>query len=116
MSISGVGEANWVLAGWTALHQAALDAGAGIDYDPREFPELRNCDVADTRPYVALVGPLTQLLDTELETPSIRAEPVRIFVWRKLRTLARKNCPDLWHLLANPSQRVDPAQNLFTIF
>lgn len=110
MSISSVGEANWVLAGWTALHQAALDAGAGIDYDPREFPELRNCDVAETRQYVALVGPLAQLLDTELETPSIRAEPVQILVWRKLRTLARKNCPDLWHLLVDPAQGVDPAQ------
>lgn len=80
-----------------------------------KFPELRNCDVADTRLYVALVGPLTQLLDTELETPSIRAEPVRILVWRKLRTLARKNCPDLWHLLADPAQRVDPAQEYHSL-
>lgn len=110
MSISSAGTTNWVLSGWTALHQAALDVGAGIDYDPREFPELRKGDVADTRQYVALVGPLTQLLDMELETPSIRAEPVRILVWRKLRTLASKNSPYFWHLLTDPAQHVDPAQ------
>lgn len=110
MSISPASKTNWVLAGWTALHRATLDVGAGIDYDPREFPELRHRDVADTGQYVALVGPLTQLLDTKLETPSMRAEPVRILVWRKLRTLARKNCTDLWHLLTDPAQRVDPAQ------
>lgn len=110
MSISGVGETNWVLAGWTALHRATLDVGAGIDYDPREFPELRHRDVADTGQYMALVSPMTQLLDTELETPSMRADPVRILVWRKLRTLARKNCPDLWRLLTDPAQRVAPAR------
>jgi transposase-like protein len=110
MSISSAGTTNWVLSGWTALHQAALDVGAGIDYDPREFPELRSRDVADTRQYVALVEPLTQFLEMELEIPTIRAEPVRILVWRKLRTLGRKNCPGLWHLLTNPAQRVDPAQ------
>lgn len=109
ISIPGSREINWVLAGWTALHRATLDVGAGIDYDPREFPELRHRDVADTEQYVALVGPLTQLLDAELEAPSMRAEPVRILVWRKLRTLARKNCPDLWRLLTDPAQRVDPA-------
>jgi len=110
MSIPGTSEINWVVAAWTALHKAALDVGAGIDYDPREFPELRSRDVADTRQYVALVEPLTQFLEMELEIPTIRAEPVRILVWRKLRTLGRKNCPDLWHLLTNPAQRVDPAQ------
>lgn len=92
------------------MHQATLDVGAEIDYDPREYPELRNRSVADTRQYVALVGPLTELLDTELETPSMRAESVRILVWRKLRTLGRKNCPDLWRLLTDPAQRVDPAR------
>lgn len=110
MSISGVGETNWVLAGWTALHRATLDVGAGIDYDPREYPELRHRDVADTGQYMALVSPMTQLLDTELETPSMRAEPVRILVWRKLRTLARKSYPNLWRLLTDPAQRVDPAR------
>lgn len=110
MSISGAGGANWVLAGWTALHRAALDIGAGIDYDPQEYPQLHNRSVADTGQYVALLGPLTELLDKELEAPSMRAEPVRILVWRKLRTLGRKNCPDLWCLLTDPAQRVDPAR------
>lgn len=109
MSISGAGETNWVLAGWTALHQAALDVGAEVDYDPLECPELRNHSFADTRQYVALLGPMTQLLGTDLETPSMRAEPVRILVWRKLRTLGRKSSPDIWHLLAGAAQRVDPA-------
>lgn len=110
MSIFGASQTNWALAGWMALHRAALDVGAGIEYDPREFPDLRSRDVADTRQYVALVEPLTQLLDTELETPSIRADPVRILVWRKLRILGRKNCPNLWKLLTAPAQRGDPAQ------
>lgn len=110
MSISGTSGTNWVLDGWTALHQATLDVGAGIDYDPREFPEMRHRDVADTEQYVALVGPMTQLLNAELEAPSMRAEPVRILVWRKLRTLARKSYPDMWRLLTDPAQPVDPAR------
>ncbi len=110
MSNSRAGETNWVLAGWTALHQAALQVGAGIDYDPLEYPELRNRDIADTQQYLALVRPLTQLLDTEPETPSIRAEPMRILVWRKLRILSRKDCPELWHLLVDATQCDDPAQ------
>ncbi len=96
--------------GLIGIGQATLDVGARIDYDPREFPELRSRDFADTRQYVALVGPLTQLLETELEIPSIRAEPVWILVWRKLRTLGRKNCLSLWLLLTDPAQRGGPAQ------
>lgn len=110
MSISGASGTNWVLDGWTALHQATLDVGAGIDYDPREFPELRQRRFADIRQYVALVGPMTQLLNRELEIPSMRAEPVRILVWRKLRTLARKSYSDLWCLLTDPAQPVAPAR------
>lgn len=111
MSISSAGTTNWVLAGWAALHKAAFDVGAEIDYDPREFPELRNRSFADTQQYVALVKPLTQLLDTEPEIPSIRTEPVRILVWRKVRVLGRKNHPDLWHLLATAStRRINPVQ------
>lgn len=110
MSKLGLGKTDWVLAGWTALHHAALDVGAQVGYDPGEYPELRNRSFADTQQYEALLGPMTQLLGKELEGPSIRTEPVRILIWRRLRTVGRRAAPDLWHFLTDDKHRVDPAQ------
>lgn len=102
-------KSNWVWIGWAALHQSALDVGSEIDYDPESFPELRSRAVVDARQYVALVQPLTHLLSANLETPALRAEPVRVLVWRKLRAIGKSKCPDLWRLLAQVDQSVDPA-------
>lgn len=101
---------NWVLAGWNALHRATLDVGAEISYEPWEIPELRNRPIADAGCYMALVQPLTQLLVQDLEAPSMRAEPARILIWRKLRMLGRRSHPDLWRLLAEDCQVSDPVQ------
>lgn len=110
MSNFGIGKANWVLTGWNALHKATLTAGVGVDYEQLENPELRNCDIVDSRQYQALVEPLTQLLYPAFESPSIRAEPTRILVWKKLRSIGRRDYPNLWNLLADSTHRVDPSQ------
>lgn len=110
MSNSSTSKTNRVLSGWTALHQAALDVGAEVNYDPSECPDLRGRTVADTRQYIALVGPVLHLLNMDLESPSVRAEPIRILAWRKLRSLGERKCSDLWHLLAEADQVVEPAR------
>ncbi|UCV28159.1 helix-turn-helix domain-containing protein [Ferribacterium limneticum] len=110
MSKAWCRKTNWVLAGWNALHRATLDVGAEVSYERWEFPELRNRPIADTGCYQALVQPLVHLLDQTLETPSMRAEPARILVWRKLRVLGRHRHPDLWRLLVEDGQVSDPVQ------
>lgn len=100
---------HWVLAGWAALHQAALDVGAEVDAEPNSYPGLPPRVAADRRQYVALIQPLTQLLSVDLDTPTLRAEPIRILIWRKLRSNGKSKCPDLWRFFAQVDQVVDPA-------
>lgn len=51
----------FIAEGWAALHRAALDAGAEVDYWPPDYPELKNRSYIDGEQYAGLLAPLIEL-------------------------------------------------------
>lgn len=91
--------------GWAALHQAALDAGAEVDYWPPDYPELRNRSYIDGEQYAALLQPLIELAGIDTTTLGERSAVVKAAVWRWITRLAKGHAPALWKYLGGLKSR-----------
>lgn len=90
---------NLIRAGWWALHQAALNYGAEIDYFPPDYPELRNRIFLDPESYTAHVYPMVEVAGFDLENLGRRADVIRWAIWRNLKKRGNTTQKQLWRLL-----------------
>lgn len=96
----------FIAEGWAALHRAALDAGAEVDYWPPDYPELKNRSYIDGEQYAGLLAPLIELAGIDTLTLGERSTAVKKAVWRWLRGSAKANAPALWKDLGSIKSRV----------
>ncbi len=96
---------NFIAEGWNALHQAALDAGAEVDYYPPDHPEVDIRDYIDPAGYEALVGSLVQLSGTDLSKLGLRASTTKASIWRWVRKTAAKDAANEWKFLSGVRRR-----------
>jgi hypothetical protein len=94
-----VGRHNFVSEGWSALHRAALDRGAEVDYYPPDYPELKCRSYIDGPLYAALVSPLPELANVDVEALGARSTLISRVIWRWIRRTANREVPDRWQHL-----------------
>lgn len=96
---------SFIAEGWNALHQAALDAGAEVDYYPPDHPEVAARNYIDPAGYEALVGPLVRLSGTDIPKLGLRASTAKASIWRWVRKTAAKDAADEWKFLSGVRRR-----------
>lgn len=97
---------SFIAEGWKALHQAALDAGAEVDYYPPDHAEVVVRDHIDPAGYEALVGPLAQLSGTDISKLGQRASTVKASIWRWIRKVGASETTEKWILLSGIRSRI----------
>lgn len=97
---------NFVAEGWSALHNAALDRGAEVDYCPLDYPELKTRSYLDGDTYTGLVSPIVDLVNIDIEMFNGRSTLIGRAIWRWIRRTAMSDVPELWEDLYRVKTRV----------